>query len=301
MGNAPSSAAPPRRRHDGTRRVKRVPSDPPLKVKRMPSEPAFKVKLLPDSLSSSCPSCPSANRTPTHHRSECHLPLITESLAYIPIPPHKDPRNSAYISAQNDTLPRGLAEAYESFLQTFPEYRLTWILDTLRRTDYSRLTSSGETYVDYMGGSLYPQSLIQCHSTFLSQSVMGNTHSISNRQVTLSVTTFCIMQTIFSSSKLSSSTASEAQESVLSFFDAPAGYTVVFTANCTGALKLVGESYPFSAGSTFVLAKDSHNSVHGIREFARRAGAQVCYVDATPTGGCDTASAKASCALFCRK
>ena len=45
------------------------------------------------------------------------------------------------------------------------------------------------------------------------------------------------------------------------FFQASEDYTVVFTANATAALKLVGESYPFTAKSSLVLGTDSHNSV----------------------------------------
>jgi selenocysteine lyase/cysteine desulfurase len=107
--------------------------------------------------------------------------------------------------------------------------------------------------------------------------------------------------TDFFSSKLSSSSTSEAQEAVLNFFGAPPGYVVVFTANCTGALKLVGESFPFSEGSSFVLGKDSHNSVHGIREYARRAGSNVSYINATPTGGLDPVLAKVSSRVFPRR
>jgi len=61
------------------------------------------------------------------------------------------------------------------------EYQLTWILDTLRRTDYTRLDRTGETYVDYMGGALYPESLISVHTKFLCTNILGNTHSVSNR------------------------------------------------------------------------------------------------------------------------
>ena len=49
-------------------------------------------------------------------------------------------------------------------------------------------------------------------------------------------------------------------------------YCVVFTPNATGALKLVGEAYPFEPGSRFLLTSDNHNSVNGIREFARACG-----------------------------
>ncbi|KAJ3874525.1 pyridoxal phosphate-dependent transferase [Lentinula edodes] len=168
--------------------------------------------------------------------------------------------------------------AYDVFLKQFPQYRLTWILDTLRRTDYTRLSRNSsqhevETYVDYMGGSLYPESLIRVHTEFLANNVLGNTHSIS------------------ASSQLSLKHAEEARRAVLEFFDAPPSsdldndsdeYTVIFTPNASGALKLVGEAYQFSKNSTFILSTDSHNSVNGIREFARRGGANVVYV---PAGG----------------
>ena len=73
------------------------------------------------------------------------------------------------------------ATAYKSFLRQHPEYKLTWLLDSLRKSDFKRLEKSGEVYVDYMGGSLYPESLVRMHSTFLQENVLGNTHSVSNR------------------------------------------------------------------------------------------------------------------------
>lgn len=86
---------------------------------------------------------------------------------------------------------------------------------------------------------------------------------------------------------------SDARDAVLSFFQASPDYTVVFTSNATGALKLVGESYPFVEGkSSFVLGADSHNSVHGIREYASRSGAKVCYIDSTESGGFVESTAK---------
>jgi hypothetical protein len=75
----------------------------------------------------------------------------------------------------------GATFAFQVFLKAFPEYQHTWILDTLRRTDFSRLDEAGETYVDYMGGSIYPESLLRAHMSFLNANVLGNTHSVSNR------------------------------------------------------------------------------------------------------------------------
>jgi selenocysteine lyase/cysteine desulfurase len=53
---------------------------------------------------------------------------------------------------------------------------------------------------------------------------------------------------------------------------------VIFTGNASGALKLVGESYPFLPGGRYLLTYDNHNSVNGIRQFARQRGAEVTYL-----------------------
>ena len=73
-----------------------------------------------------------------------------------------------------------------------------------------------------------------------------------------------------------------ARRVVREFFNAPPDdYLCVFTANASAALRLVGESYRFAPGGTFALTADNHNSVNGIREFARRKGAEVVYVPVT--------------------
>ena len=75
---------------------------------------------------------------------------------------------------------------------------------------------------------------------------------------------------------------SGARRVVREFFNAPPDdYLCVFTANASAALRLVGESYRFAPGGTFALTADNHNSVNGIREFARRKGAEVVYVPVT--------------------
>ena len=70
---------------------------------------------------------------------------------------------------------------------------------------------------------------------------------------------------------------------ILEFFRAsPEEYEVIFTPNATGALRLVGESYPFGPGGRYLLTFDNHNSVNGIRQFARAKGASVTYVPLAP-------------------
>lgn len=72
--------------------------------------------------------------------------------------------------------------AYVRFLHDYPQYASSWHIDALRRSEYSRLAPD-ETYVDYMGGALYPSSLISVHAEFLQTAVLGNTHSESSRSV----------------------------------------------------------------------------------------------------------------------
>jgi molybdenum cofactor sulfurtransferase len=87
------------------------------------------------------------------------------------------------------------------------------------------------------------------------------------------------------SSKLSAALTATARAAVLSFFNAPPGSTVIFTANASAALKLVGEAFPFTPEAAFILPEDAHNSVHGIREFARAKGAPIVYLSSPPRGG----------------
>ncbi|NNF39064.1 MAG: aminotransferase class V-fold PLP-dependent enzyme [Gemmatimonadetes bacterium] len=126
----------------------------------------------------------------------------------------------------------------------------------LRAREFSRLDESGQAYLDYTGSGLYGESQIRWHRDWLAARVLGNPHS--DNPASLAAT----------------SEVERVTARVLDFFGAdPDEYALVFTANATAALKLVGEAFPFEPGSRYVLATDNHNSVGGIREYARRAGA----------------------------
>ncbi|MGD9714318.1 MAG: aminotransferase class V-fold PLP-dependent enzyme [Thermomicrobiales bacterium] len=131
----------------------------------------------------------------------------------------------------------------------------------LREREFARLDRSGQVYLDYTGGGLYAESQIRRHLELLAGSVLGNPHSVNP------------------SSLAATTLVDAARKRVLSFFHAdPGAYEVAFTSNASGALKLVGESFPFSPGGRLLLTVDNHNSVNGIREFARSRGASVTYV-----------------------
>jgi selenocysteine lyase/cysteine desulfurase len=128
--------------------------------------------------------------------------------------------------------------------------------DELRVREFARL--GDHAYLDYTGSALYADSQLRAHHALLESSLFGNPHSDS------------------APSRASSEVIENARRRVLQFFDVDEStHDLCFTANTTAAIKLVAESYPFSPDVACVLAADNHNSVNGIREYARRAGAPL--------------------------
>jgi selenocysteine lyase/cysteine desulfurase len=140
---------------------------------------------------------------------------------------------------------------------------LGWVRE-LRNREFARLDDQDQCYLDYTGGALYAASQVREHQELLAGSVLGNPHSTNP------------------ASSLATTLADRARVGVLEYFNAsPDQYDVVFTPNASGALKLVGEGYRFESGNQLVLSADNHNSVNGIREFARARGATVQYLPLT--------------------
>ena len=159
-------------------------------------------------------------------------------------------------SAENDRGPEP-----PGFLSAYPGYRSTALLDRLRATEYSYLDAGGHVYLDYTGAGLPAQAQLTAHAERLRGGCFGNPHSENP------------------ASAASTELIERARLAVLAHFRAaPEEYAVIFTPNATGACRLVGEAYPFGPRTRLVLTQDNHNSVNGIREFARSRGAITQYV-----------------------
>ncbi len=160
----------------------------------------------------------------------------------------------AYAPAQKEA-------AFADFLTRYPDFAQTQALDALRTTDYARLDRTDQVYLDYTGGGLYAESQITAHMELLRTGVYGNPHSHNPTSTAMT------------------ELVERARAYVLTYFNAdPAEYTAIFTANASASLKLVGEAYPFQPGGHYALAADDHNSVNGIREYAKAKGAKVTYL-----------------------
>lgn len=153
----------------------------------------------------------------------------------------------------------------ELFQKAYPAYAATSPLDELRSSEYGGLDRDGHVYLDYTGAGLYASSQVQDHAALLLNNTFGNPHSTNPTSLAM---TRLVEQT---------------RSYVFEFFNAsPDEYEVIFTLNASGALKIVGESYPFAPDGQYLLTFDNHNSVNGIREFARAKGAKVTYAPVMP-------------------
>ncbi|HEX4830883.1 MAG TPA: aminotransferase class V-fold PLP-dependent enzyme [Trebonia sp.] len=151
------------------------------------------------------------------------------------------------------------------FHAAHPEYGETAKIDALRAAEYSYLDERGHVYLDYTGAGLAARSQLRAHAARIEGDCYGNPHSDNP------------------TSSASTRLVADARAAILRHFNAaPGDYAVIFTPNATGACRLVGESYPFGRRAGLLLTSDNHNSVNGLREFARRGGARVAYVPVAP-------------------
>jgi selenocysteine lyase/cysteine desulfurase len=111
-----------------------------------------------------------------------------------------------------------LEEALAAFRQQYPTFDTTHVLDELRVTDYARLDTHQQVYLDYTGGGLYAERQLREYVELLSDNVFGNPHSTNPASQAMTVL------------------VDRARRAVLDFFKAsPEEYVAIFTPNATGA------------------------------------------------------------------
>ncbi|CAK7202603.1 hypothetical protein SEUCBS139899_005328 [Sporothrix eucalyptigena] len=167
-----------------------------------------------------------------------------------------------------------------SILDSYPEYGTTSHLDTMRHTEYGYLDEQDHVYLDYTGSGLAARAQHRAHAQRQADLVLGNPHSVSP------------------TSELATDLVEKARARVLQHFNAsPDEYAVIFTPNATGAARLIGEAYQYNGGSDtntkskskkgrkpkqrLILTADNHNSLNGLREYARRQGVSTTYVQSS--------------------
>ncbi|CAG8716600.1 5534_t:CDS:2, partial [Racocetra fulgida] len=137
------------------------------------------------------------------------------------------------------------------FLKEFShKYGYNGKIDSIRENEYPHLKDIA--YLDHTGTTTYAKSTIESFADDLKNNLFGNPHSENP------------------SSLLSTERVDRVRLRILNHFNAnPRDYQVVFTQNCTAAIKLVGEVFPWTYGkSSFRYMREGHNSLIGLRRFA---------------------------------
>jgi len=173
---------------------------------------------------------------------------------------------SAAAAASPAVYDEGAAEARAAWLASDPSARAAYgyggKLDAMYTAEVGCRMRPGEHYLDHTGAGVYCTSQIRAAFEDLAAAMYGNPHSA------------------HPSSARASAAVDDARERVLRFFGAdPREYSVVFTRSATGALKTVGESFPWAPGSEYAYLRESHNSVLGVREYPLRAGGSFVALD----------------------
>ncbi len=173
--------------------------------------------------------------------------------------------NQAFAPPRQSSAHAQKHAALQRFRRAYPAYASTSALGALRTTEYARLDAQQQVYLDYTGGSLYAETQLHEHLALLHTNVFGNPHSTNP------------------TSQAMTDLVERARAAVLTYLRAnPDEYIVIFTPNASGAARLVGEAYPFQLGGRLLLSADNHNSINGLREFARTGGATYRYAPLRP-------------------
>ena len=203
--------------------------------------------------------------------------MASESVRPPPPPINMEPpampiqRTKALIRARQEFLDEhGRFYGYRGLLHSMYDYEL------------GRRLGHNQHYLDYTGSSVYTETQLTAIMKDFRENMFGNPHSENP------------------SSSLSRDRIEEVRRMVLDFFDAdPREYQVgvhalwslqiivcvlqvIFTKSATTALKIIGETYPWSEKSLFRYLRENHNSVLGIREYVLKSGGR--FEDITEEG-----------------
>ncbi|KAL3664121.1 hypothetical protein V7S43_011005 [Phytophthora oleae] len=165
-------------------------------------------------------------------------------------------KGAAPMSAYKAAFVAGSGGAYGYGGQT------TLQVDAMRANEFPHM--HGSVYLDHAGATMYSKMQLDAAFQELQSGLFTNPHSATG------------------SAHAESTTAKidNVRRQMLAFFSASEEeYALIFTSGATAALKLVGESFPWTTNSTFAHSMDSHTSVLGIRGNAAAHGATINCVE----------------------
>ncbi|XP_020240336.1 uncharacterized protein LOC109819136 [Cajanus cajan] len=217
--------------------------------------------------SHTCPQCCCCNcttpffnsptphtKTPPKHRNSSaewrHSFAITTSSSIFP--------NTQFTN--HESLP-SLHESFNEFTKVYPQYYETEQVDHVRAKDYSHLSLSNQTCLDYIGIGLFSYSQLQHHDTSKNQLA-----SSSFPQAPPNYSDFPFFSISCKTGSLKTLLLHGGQDSeyeaamrkrIMCFLNISENdYFMVFTANRTSAFKLVADSYQFQTSRRLLTVYD---------------------------------------------
>jgi len=178
----------------------------------------------------------------------------------IPAPVVSEPAPVSEPASVDSTVDEDAAriEEKQAFLDKYGRsYGYNGLLNSMYDFELGQRLGEGQHYLDYTGSSVYTETQLTAIMQDFRKNVFGNPHSENP------------------SSSLTRDRIEEVRRMVLDFFDAdPREYQVIFTKSATAALKMIGETYPWTEDSMFRYLRENHNSVLGVREYVLQSGGQ---------------------------
>lgn len=188
--------------------------------------------------------------------------------------PHKEDRKNAAVLPP-ETTPASLQrpttnDFYKQFMTPDEQalYGYDGYIDSLRALEFPQLNATEHgVYLDYMGSGQYQKTQLERVMNDFAKNLYGNAHSPND----------CSLKT--------EEKVDQVRKAILKYFNTNSDeYLLVFTSGATGGLRMLGENFPFSKDSTFVLLNNNHNSVIGIREYALERGGKFYGVSEAQLG-----------------
>ncbi|XP_068329991.1 uncharacterized protein [Pyrus communis] len=168
----------------------------------------------------------------------------------------------------HESLP-SLQESFTDFTKVYSKYHETEQVDQIRAKEYSHLSQSNHTCLDYIGIGLFSSSQLHKHESSPQVSSDFPFFSVSYKTGSL--------KTQLLHGGQESELESAMSNRIMEFLNISANdYSMVFTANRTSAFKLVAESYPFKTSRKLLTVYDYESeAVEGMINSSEKRGAKV--------------------------
>ncbi|KAJ1386364.1 Pyridoxal phosphate-dependent transferase, major domain [Sesbania bispinosa] len=151
-------------------------------------------------------------------------------------------------------------ESFNEFNKVFPQYSETEQVDHVRAKDYSHLSVSNHTCLDYIGTGLFSYSQLQHHDTSKTQLASSSTSQTPQYSDIPFFSISCktgSLKTLLLHGGQESEFESAMRKRIMGFLNISENdYFMVFTANRTSAFKLVADSYQFQSSRRLLTVYD---------------------------------------------